>query len=441
MKRIYFGTDGVRGPFGGEHINPDFAARLAEATGRWAGQGKVLVGRDTRRSGEALLDGIVRGFTAAGLHVVDLGILPTPAVARQVRQSGAELGVVITASHNPAADNGIKFFGPGGIKLTDEQEVALENMLPGKPTDVVGTCTRQDTALSDYVAAMVELLPAGSLQHWKIVTDTANGATVHTTPAVLEQLGAKVFRLGAEPNGSNINAGVGSEHPQPLADHVGEVGAHLGIAHDGDGDRVVVCDELGHVLDGDEIVTILATDALARAELPAGLLVVTQQSNLGVDAAVTAAGGRVVRTGIGDRYVAERMRAEGGTLGGESSGHIICDEVGPTGDGLGAALKLIDVMLRTGEPLSRLRRRLQRFPQRTGAINVSAKPPLVTCVNLSAETTALEAELGSKGRLLVRYSGTEPKLRLLVEGPDESTVDAAYERLTAAAKRDLLSPA
>jgi phosphoglucosamine mutase len=437
MKRRYFGTDGVRGPYGGDLINPDFAARLAEAAGRWAGTGRVLVGRDTRASGEPLLTGLARGFAAAGWELVDIGVLPTPAVARQVRVTGAELGVVITASHNPAADNGIKFFGPGGVKLTDAEELAIEAALPEDPAVEQGSKISDTTALDAYVDAMAALLPDQALSGWKIVLDSAHGATVMTSPVVLERLGAQVVRVGAKPDGTNINAEVGSEHPEQLADRVKAEGARLGVAHDGDGDRCVVCDETGQVLDGDEILTILATDAIERRTLPGGLLVVTQQSNLGVDAALGAAGGRVLRTAIGDRYVAEAMRTQGAVLGGESSGHIIDDKVGPTGDGLGAALRLIAVMLRTGQRLSVLRQRLNRFPQRAGTLSVAAKPPLEDCPQLTATMAALENELGSTGRLLVRYSGTEPKLRLLVEGSTDEIVDAAYDRLAAAARADL----
>jgi len=437
MSRQYFGTDGVRGRFGGEVVNPNFFARLAEAAGRWASRGTVVIGCDTRVSGKELLQGVQRGFWAAGWAVVDLGILPTPAVARQVAETGAELGVVITASHNPAADNGIKFFGPGGIKLSDKEELAIEQMLPAAPSSATGFRQELHGALAGYLTAMAGQLSADALAGWTIVTDTANGATVETTPEVLARLGAAVIRLGASPDGLNINDGVGSEYPESMAKLVVEKAAKIGIAHDGDGDRCIVCDERGSVLGGDEILTILATDALARGTLRNSVLVVTQQSNLGVDAAMRTAGGRVERTHIGDRYVAERMRATGAVLGGESSGHIICADVGPTGDGLAAALKLIEVMLATGEPLSSLRGRLKRFPQRMGTLAVTAKPPLADCPTLSAESKTLAAELGDRGRLLIRYSGTEPKLRILVEGPDDPTVEAAFDRLLRAARTDL----
>ncbi len=466
MKRHYFGTDGVRGPFGGPVVNEVFAAQLAAAAVAWLRRegerrrvlgamgavaengspqrntdavGRVLIGRDTRGSGVALEAAVARGLRAAGAEPISLGVLPTPAVARAVRASGARLGVVITASHNPAADNGIKFFGPSGVKLTDEDEALIEGYIgaPFAAARVVIPVPVSEGAINDYIAAAQKILPNGALAGWKIVLDTANGATCVTSPAVLRALGAEVIGVGDAPDGTNINAGVGSEHPGPLASRVLAVGAKLGIAHDGDGDRCILCDERGGVLDGDEILTILATHALGRGRLAKNTLVVTVQSNLGVDAALAAAGGRVLRTAVGDRYVIERMFAEGATLGGESSGHIICAEISPTGDGLIAALKVIEVMLATGKPLSELRGALRKFPQGTLALKVTEKTPLENLPTVTAVMAALEGELGARGRLLVRYSGTEAKLRLLVEGPDDAAVHDGLARLEAAVRADL----
>lgn len=443
MNRRYFGTDGVRGPFGGPLVNPEFAARLAAAAAKWTRQARpaapapVLIGRDTRASGEALAAAVAAGLRSGGLEPVSLGVVPTPAVARAVRAAGAALGVVVTASHNPAADNGIKFFGPGGVKLTDADEAAIEACLAATIPAGGGALETRPGAAQEYAAAAVSLLPAGALRGWRIVLDTANGATCATSPGVLRQLGAEVVGLGDQPDGANINAGVGSEHPGQLAARVLASGSRLGIAHDGDGDRCVLCDERGAVLDGDEIMTILALHALATDRLPRNLLVTTVQSNLGVDAAVKAAGGRVLRTAVGDRYVIERMAAEGATLGGESSGHIICADVSPTGDGLIAALRVLAVMRATGKPLSELRRGLRKFPQLTAAITVQEKRPLAECPTITATIAKLEGELGAYGRVLVRYSGTEPKLRLLAEGPDQPTVEAAIGRLMLAVRVDL----
>lgn len=437
MKRIYFGTDGVRGPYGGPVVNEQFAARLGEAAGRWAGgKGRVLIGRDTRASGDLLLRAVAAGLAAAGLEPVSLGVVPTPAVARAVRLGDATLGVVITASHNPAADNGIKFFAGSGIKLTDEDEASIEALLPESARAPLAAVPALD-GVAAYIEAARSLLPAGSLAGWRVVLDTANGATAGTSPAVLRALGADVIGIGDAPDGFNINAHVGSEHPEQLAARVRAAGARLGIAHDGDGDRCILVDETGSVLDGDEVLTLLALHALEQGRLAASELVITVQSNLGVDAAVAAAGGRVARTAVGDRYVIERMLADGATLGGESSGHIICADTSPTGDGLVAALKVIEVMLARGRPLSELRKVLRKFPQATRNLKVREKRNLPACVALTREIAALEAELGDQGRVLVRFSGTEAKLRLLVEGPTDATVASGIDRLARAAACDL----
>lgn len=442
--RKYFGTDGVRGPYGGPVVNENFAARLGLAAGQWLAtqpgitrSQKVLLGRDTRASGEPLLKAVAAGLAASKWQVVDLGVLPTPAVSLAVRTHRAALGVMITASHNPATDNGIKFFGSSGAKLTDAQEAAIEAALPARPRPLRPANLWSLDAREGYLARLRSLVPAGALAGWKIVTDTAHGATVATTPVLLRGLGAEVIALGDAPDGTNINAGVGSEHPEAMSAAVPAHGARLGIAHDGDGDRCILCDEQGGVLDGDEILVILALHALRQGRLEKNLLVATVQSNLGLDAAVAAAGGRVVRANVGDRYVIEKMLAEGAGLGGESSGHVICAEVSPTGDGLLAALKVIEVMRTTGRPLSELRRQLRKFPQKTAALKVRDRKPLDACPALQSEIKVLEAELGAEGRLLVRYSGTEAKLRLLVEGPTDEVVASGLARLARAAAADL----
>jgi phosphoglucosamine mutase len=439
MKRQFFGTDGVRGPYGGPVINEAFASRLGLAAARWAGgKGDVYIGRDTRASGASLAAALAAGLAAGGMRPVLLGVTPTPAVARAVESDGAPLGAVVTASHNPAADNGIKFFAAGGVKLTDADEARIESFLadgPGGAKAAGGFAEADGT--SAYVAAMAAHLAPGALAGWTVVADTANGATCGTTPAVLRGLGAQVIGLGDAPDGLNINAGVGSEHPEALAAAVLRAGAHLGIAHDGDGDRCVLCDETGAVLDGDEILVVLALDALRRDRLAERTLVVTVQSNLGVDAAVRAAGGRVERTDVGDRYVLERMRACGARLGGESSGHVINLDLSPTGDGLAAALGVLAVMRASGQPLSQLRRSLAKFPQGQRNLKVAAKRALADCVNLLAVQAELEREFGARGRAMVRFSGTEPKLRLLAEGENENTVRVALDRLEAAARADL----
>jgi len=467
MSRRYFGTDGVRGPVGGALVNPLFFARLSAAAVEWAKRTKcaadshrplrVLIGRDTRASGTDLERGVVAGVRVAGGEPVLLGVLPTPAVARAVKTSGAALGVVITASHNPSRDNGIKFFTALGTKLTDADEAEIEDLLP-ESVPMLGSAevaeTETDmTALSGYVAAHTQLLPPQSLAGWRIAVDTANGATVGATPVALRALGAEIVGLGDTPDGHNINAGLGSEHPERLAAMVREHGAQLGIVHDGDGDRCILVDELGEVLDGDEILTLLALDALRCGALAQRTLIITVQSNLGVDVAIGAAGGRVLRTNVGDRYVSERMRAEGAILGGESSGHIICADVSPTGDGLVTALRVIDVMRRTGEPLSVLRKALKKFPQKTSALPVRERLDLAECPQLQAAIRKWEewfagcvgnddapnkgvCDSAAVGRVMVRYSGTELKLRFLVEAADEATATEALTALETAAHAD-----
>ncbi|MFA5057445.1 MAG: phosphoglucosamine mutase [Opitutaceae bacterium] len=455
MTRQYFGTDGVRGPCGGPVVNPDFARRLGAAAGRWlkasgkqktvTGKPAVLLGRDTRFSGPALEQAVAAGLADEGFAPASLGVVPTPVVARAVRTQGAALGVVITASHNPATDNGIKFFNGAGTKLTDEEESQIEQQLETVAQPPVAASGQaalpvQEGAAQEYIQAAAGLLRASALENWNIVLDTANGAACVTSPGVLRRLGARITGLGDAPDGRNINDGVGSEHPAGLCAKVREAGARLGIAHDGDGDRCVLCDEKGEVLDGDEILTILAVHGLRSGTLAKNTLVVTEQSNLGVDAAIKAAGGHVLRTPVGDRYVSERMLARGAMLGGESSGHVICAEVSPAGDGLIAALKVIEVMLTTGRPLSELRQVLRKYAQLSAALPVKEKRPLETLSALQAARRAIGGELGEHGRVLVRYSGTEPKIRLLVEGENAAQVQACLDRLQAAVRADLAVP-
>ncbi len=449
MKRQYFGTDGVRGPYGSPGMCEAFAWRLGAAAARFIRarpdfrSEDVLIGRDTRSSGPALEHALAAGLESEGFEPISLGVVPTPVVSLLTRSEGAALGAVITASHNPASDNGIKFFGPAGIKLTDGEELQIEQLLPAmeeahvRPSGTGLAIIPMANAVDAYLDLATALLPPRSLAGWRIVLDTANGATCRTSRTVLERLGASLALIGNLPDGTNINAGVGSEHPEKLSATVKAQQARLGIAHDGDGDRCVLCDEQGVMLDGDEILTILALHALKRGQLAKQTLVMTVQSNLGVDAAVTAAGGRVCRSPVGDRYVVERMLAEGALLGGESSGHGIFADVSPTGDGLVAALKVIEVMLATGRPLSELRRGLVKFPQLAVALKVKAKKPLESLPELAGAIQAIETELGERGRVLVRYSGTETKLRLLVEGPTDAVVHAAMQRLQAAARAGL----
>ena len=444
MQRRYFGTDGVRGPYGGAVVNERFFAALGAAAARWLAStgvpaGLVLIGADTRASGRPLSAALAAGLASVGARPRMLGVVPTPAVSRAVRLGGADLGAVVTASHNPSLDNGVKFFGRGGVKLTDAEELEIESLLrPGEEPPARAPFPHELRSLSRILAAAAGILLApGSLRGWKLVLDTANGATCMSSGTVLKGLGADVLQVGDSPDGRNINLDVGSEHPEALAALVRSSGARLGIAHDGDGDRCVLCDERGGVLDGDEVLAILATRALSRNALPGRTLVVTVQSNLGLDAAVRAAGGTVVRTAVGDRYVTERMRSGGFALGGESSGHIVCADIGPSGDGLVAALKVIEVMLESGKPLSELRTVMRKFPQGSLGLSVREKKPLESLAILGAAIRKVESDLGPHGRVLVRYSGTEPKLRILVEGPTEDAVSSGLGHLGTAARSDL----
>ncbi len=444
MKRLYFGTDGVRGRFGDAVMNPDFVRKLANAAGRHmaaklgVAAPRALIGRDTRASGPALEAAVAEGLVAAGWAVDLLGVVPTPAVSLAVRASKAQLGVVITASHNTADDNGVKFFASTGLKLPDAEEVAIEALLDQpEPAAPRGRIREVGEAKMLYMGMAAHQLQPGALAGWKIVLDTANGATCETTREVLEQLGAELELIGNAPDGRNINAGVGSEHPAQLAARVLATGARLGLAHDGDGDRAVFCDEKGVVLDGDEVLTFLALGMLKRGELPGGTLVVTVQSNLGVDAALAAEGGRVVRTNVGDRYVSEALQREGAALGGESSGHFILPRVSPAGDGLLAALAVLRVMRDTGQPLSALRQALKKFPQAQKALKLAAKPPLESLPGLQRVLRDAEAALAGTGRVMIRYSGTEPKVRILVEAQTEAAVAEWLAKSEAALRAEL----
>lgn len=448
MKRQYFGTDGVRGPVGGPLINPRFARRLATAAARFFREsapgeapGTVVIGRDTRASGIDLEAAIAAGVCAEGFTVSSIGVAPTPVVSFAVRHDKAAFGVVITASHNPATDNGIKFFSPSGAKLTDADEARIEALLESVEgegsVETSGDAGHQD-AVRLYSEHLQQLLPASALEGWRIAVDCAHGAAVATTPHVLRALGAEVFSIGDQPDGLNINRGVGSQHPEVLAEKVVALGARLGVAHDGDADRLVLVDETGSVVDGDELMAIVARHAMTKGRLNHDTLVATVQSNLGLKVALEEWGGNLVQTSVGDRYVLEAMLKGGFSIGGETSGHMIFLDVSPSGDGLLAALRVIEAMIDSGQPLSELRRCLKRLPQEVRALTVAAKPPLETLASLQDALTAGEAKLEGKGRILLRYSGTEPKIRLLVEGPDVVITAAVMADLDRAVRQELV---
>lgn len=442
----YFGTDGIRGTYGDDKINPAFAYRFAKALGEYLsakhpdGPINVVIGRDTRMSGPSLIDAITQGFNAKGIYVHDLGIVPTPAVAQAVLEHHTQLGVAVTASHNPFTDNGLKLFDFNGFKLSEIEEEIIENLIDEQPapeSDLPLANSYPLDGAAYYINYQRSLLHQNCMSGWKIVLDLANGATCETTPAVFRQWGADLVLIGDNPDGENINREVGSEHPELLAEAVRAHGANIGIAHDGDGDRLIVCDERGEVVDGDIVLGLFGLYALRSDALRSQTLVATIQSNLGLDAAIRAAGGSVERTDIGDRNVAQRMRELGANIGGENSGHIILSDFSTTGDGLLAAVKLIDLMCKTGRKLSELRKEIPLFPQLTSNLKVAEKLPLEELGKLQKAIRKIEKDFGEEGRVLVRYSGTEPKMRLLVEGKKLKDVQKALKSLEKAASADL----
>ena len=385
-----------------------------------------------------LEEALARGMAAAGGEVRLLGVLPTPGVAAFVVANRLDAGAVISASHNPAHDNGIKFFSGDGFKLPDATELAIEQQLEGPATDGAGAVAALDHAARQYVAHALQSLPAGfSLHGLKVAVDCANGAAFETTPAALRALGAEVHVFHATPDGNNINAGCGSTVSREISRLVKESGAQVGLSHDGDADRLLLCDETGDPLDGDELLAMAALDLLRRGELAGQTVVATVMSNLGLDEAIEQAGGQVIRTAVGDRYVLEAMRGGGFTLGGEQSGHMIFLRHGTTGDGLVSALQIFRLIAESGKPLSELRRVLRKYPQAQRAVAVKSKPPLESVPAIQAAITAAEQALAPRGRILVRYSGTEPKLRILLEGRDAGLLEDHADRLADAVRQSL----
>ena len=438
MSRKYFGTDGIRGEFGGSLINPAFFRRIGYALGRYLEESggsrsnKVVIGRDTRASGEELENAICEGLCNFNIELLRTGELPTPALAFAVIDSRASLGIVITASHNLATDNGVKLFCDKGLKLDNALEERLESLIDASPeseSNPDGFSAGDFDGVDRYIDFVSSLFPIGCLRGRTIVADTANGSAVYTTPVVLRNLGANLITLGDSPDGANINAGVGSEHPQLLAKRVVAEEASLGIAHDGDGDRVLFCDEKGNIVSGEAILALLGLHALKTGKLANKTLVTTVISNLGLDQAMEAAGGRVDRVDVGDRYVIQKMAESGCNFGGESSGHFIFGDHLKTADGLLSALKVIEIMKQSGLPLSQLRKCMQTLPQATANMAVSEKFPLSELPQLQETICRLENALPGRGRILVRYSGTELKIRLLVEAEMESAVESTMEAL------------
>ncbi len=455
QKRI-FGTDGVRGTANIEPVTAETALKLGRAAGhvfknlqspaRGRGRHKIVIGKDTRLSGYMLENAISSGILSMGVDVLFIGPLPTPGVAYVTRSLRADAGIVITASHNPYADNGIKFFRADGYKLDDKIEQEIETLVFSgqieniRPTaDDIGKAVRIDDALGRYIEHAKASFPRGmTLEGMRIVVDCAHGAAYKSTPCVLRELGAEVIVYGNQPDGMNINRDCGSMHPSLMCQKIWEHRADLGIAHDGDADRVLLSDETGRLIDGDDIMAISALEMLRQGTLAERTLVATVMSNAGLDAAVQAAGGRVVRTAVGDKNVIDEMLRTGCNLGGEQSGHMIFRDFSTTGDGLVAALQVLKTMKLQQAPLSKVIKCWTRFPQLVTNVVVREKKPFEQLDKVMQLVGDAEKELqGMGGRILLRYSGTEPKARLLLEGRDAATLEKWSKLITDAIKRQV----
>jgi phosphoglucosamine mutase len=443
-----FGTDGVRGIANVEPVTAETALKLGRAAAhvftqlnpRTIPEGtrpKIVLGKDTRLSGYMLENALVAGITSLGVDVLLIGPLPTPGVAYITRSLRADAGIVLSASHNPYEDNGIKFFRHDGYKLDDQIEEKIEQLVftgeidSIRPTaGKIGRAARIDDALGRYVEFAKASFPRRmSLEEMRVAVDVANGAGYKSTPCILRELGAEITVAHNEPNGTNINAQCGSTFPQEIQRVVKESGANVGITHDGDADRVLLCDEKGEIVDGDEILAIASVDLLRTGRLEQNTLVSTVMSNFGLDETLAAHGGKIVRTKVGDRYVLEEMVQRKLNLGGEQSGHIIFRDFTTTGDGIISALQILRIMHETGQPLSKLKTCLKKYPQAQRNLNVKEKPPFTDLPAVMKLVNEAEKELSGKGRVLLRYSGTEPKIRLLIEGRELAQIDRQANRI------------
>jgi phosphoglucosamine mutase len=451
-----FGTDGVRGTANIEPVTAETALKLGRAAAhvfknlevqsRGRGKHKIVIGKDTRLSGYLLENAISSGILSMGVDVLFIGPLPTPGVAYVTRSLRADAGIVITASHNPYADNGIKFFRADGYKLDDQVEATIENLVFSgeieniRPTaGEIGKAVRIDDALARYIEYAKASIPRGlTLEDVKIVLDCGHGAAYKASPCVLRELGAEVIVYGDRPNGKNINENCGSMHPEAMCKKVVEHGAHIGIAHDGDADRVLLCDENGTLIDGDDIMAIAALEMLAENSLAGKTLVATVMSNAGLEAAITQAGGKMLRTPVGDKNVIDEMLRNDFNFGGEQSGHLIFRDFASTGDGLVAALQILRIMKAKGRPLSQLAKCWTRFPQLVTNVKVREKKPFAELDGVNRLVADAEKELSAQGgRLLLRYSGTEPKVRLLVEGRDEKVLEKWSKQICGAIQQQI----
>ncbi|MBA15170.1 MAG: phosphoglucosamine mutase [Sphingomonas sp.] len=438
MARKYFGTDGIRGATNIFPMTAEMAMKVGMAAGAHFRRGdhrhRVVIGKDTRLSGYMLENAMVAGFTAVGMDVVLVGPMPTPAVAMLTTSMRADLGVMISASHNPFADNGIKLFGPDGYKLSDADELAIETLIEADPqlapSAEIGRARRVEDARGRYIHFAKSTFPTDlSLDGMKIVVDCANGAAYHVAPSALWELGAEVVAIGVTPNGLNINDGVGSTAPDQLCERVVAEGAALGIALDGDADRLIVVDEKGRVVDGDQLMATIACGWSRRGLLKGGGLVATVMSNLGLERHLSAQGLGLERTSVGDRYVLERMRADGFNVGGEQSGHIILSDYATTGDGLVAALQVLAEIARAGAPASEVLHQFDPLPQILKNVRFAAGFTPLDDVSVQEAIAEVEADLEGSGRLVIRKSGTEPVIRVMAEGDDRGEVERVVDRI------------
>ena len=455
-RKKIFGTDGVRGTANIEPVTAETALKLGRAAAhvfknlqtqsRGHGRHRIVIGKDTRLSGYMLENAISSGILSMGVDVLFIGPLPTPGVAYVTRSLRADAGIVITASHNPYADNGIKFFQADGYKLDDKIENEIEGLVFSgeiekvRPTaGEIGKAVRIDDARGRYIEFAKASFPRGlTLEGLRVVVDCAHGASYKSTPSVLHELGAEVIVYGHRPDGTNINKDCGSMHPAQMCHKVAEHQAHIGIAHDGDADRVLLCDEKGKLIDGDDIMAIAALDMLAQKTLNEKTLVATVMSNAGLESAIKSAGGKIIRTAVGDKNVIDEMLKHGFNFGGEQSGHLIFRDFGTTGDGLVAALQILRIMKAKGQPLSKLAKCWTRFPQLVTNVNVREKRPFELLDGVTKLVAGAEKDLKSAGgRVLLRYSGTEPKARLLLEGRDTKVLEKWSQKICGAIQKQI----
>jgi phosphoglucosamine mutase len=450
MSRALFGTDGIRGTANVHPMTPELALALGRAVTFVAGRDRrhaprVLIGKDTRLSGYMLETAIASGITSMGGRVLLCGPIPTPAVAHLTTSMRVDAGIVISASHNPYDDNGIKIFGADGFKLPDEAEAEIEALVRDperlgerRTGPAIGRAQKLEDARGRYVAFVKNTFPRDlTLDGVRVVVDAAHGAAYVVAPLVFTELGARVHALGVRPNGTNINRDSGALHPKHVQAEVVRRGAQIGIALDGDADRLIVIDDKGEIVDGDVVMAMCAARMKRDGELLRDTVVATVMSNLGLERALSGQGIRLVRTPVGDRYVVEEMRRNGYNLGGEQSGHLVFLDHSSTGDGLIGALQVLALVVRTGRPLSELAREaMQRVPQVVESVTLAARRPLEGMPGLQKVLDHVRAQLGREGRVLVRWSGTEPKLRVMVEGPDEGRIGTAARELVEAARRD-----